>query len=237
MTDEQEAAYLQMAQDLIARLEDKVTGLSIQSEAINVLSQLCRLRQITSGFLSNREGELMALSENPKYEDLDAVIDELGDKKIVVACQFREEIRALLERYKEYGVSAIYGDVPTTERPDIIRAFQTDPSKRVILLHPAAAAHGITLTAANYLFFLSNSHNFEHYYQVAKRIERIGQRNRMFIYHSLACFQDGTETIDQIILDVLHSKHEDRNALFGKDSAQIASTMYDRIKEQVEKEK
>jgi len=233
MLPEQEEAYVQMATSLIATLEDQPTGKSVESEAVNTLSKLLRLRQITSGFLSNREGELVALTTNPKYTDLDDLIDELGGKKIVLVCQFREEIRQLLSRYKDRGACAIYGDVSEKDRTEAIYRFQSDPLTQVIILHPAAAAHGITLTAASYMIFLSMSYNFEHYYQTAKRIERIGQHSPIFILHSLARFADDGETIDEVLLDVMRDKAQNRTKLFKDSPQELAQQIISRIRTQI----
>jgi SNF2 family DNA or RNA helicase len=235
MTEEQEEAYIAMAKDLVARLRDKVTGKEVQSEAVNILAQICRLRQITSGFLSNRDDELVALSENPKYENIDGLLDELGDKKLLVVCQFTEEIRALTERYKDIGSAAIFGDVKKEDRDEAIRAFQEDPSKRVIMIHPAAAAHGITLTKAAYVMHQSLSYNFDHYYQSIKRVERIGQKNPMFVYRNVARFRNGKSTIDGVLVDVLRRKNDIRNSLFVDQSneQEMACDFYQQIEEQI----
>jgi SNF2 family DNA or RNA helicase len=235
MTAEQEEAYVEMSRSLVAELRDSHTNLSVVSEAKNALSKILRLREITGGFLTNSQGERVRLSSNPKYEDLDALLDEMGDKKLIVACQFREEIEQLLIRYKHLGACAVYGDVKKEDRSDNIRLFQTDPSVRMIVLHPQAAAHGITLTASAHLLFLSLSYNYEHYYQIAKRTERLGQVNPIFILHSVARFSDGTETIDEILMDVLKGKDADRNALFNPtDLPEIATHVLERIIKQVE---
>jgi SNF2 family DNA or RNA helicase len=160
----------------------------------------------------------------------------MGDKKLIVACQFIEEIEQLLIRYKHLGACAVYGDVEKDDRTDNIRLFQTDPNVRMIILHPQAAAHGITLTASAHLLFLSLSYNYEHYYQIAKRTERLGQVNPIFILHSVARFSDGTETIDEILMEVLKGKDADRNALFNPtDLPEIATHVLERIIKQVGK--
>lgn len=211
MTAEQEDAYVRMAKDLVTEIKD------IKVDAVNVLSKIMKLRQITSGFILGKDGKAAHIENNPKWEDLDEYIEELGDKKVVIACQFKEEISHLNERYKSKGVATIYGDVPVSDRARIIRDFQQEGRvPRIIILQPAAAAHGITLTAASHLVFVSLDYNFEYYYQTAKRIERLGQKNSIFIAHLLARFRDGEPTIDEELLEVLKDKSEDRNALFSE---------------------
>lgn len=229
MSKEQEQAYDRMALDLVAELTNSKTGKSTRADAVNVLSKIMKLRQITSGFLMNKEGEVVHLSNNPKWEDLDEFIEELGSKKIVIASQFREEITQLVGRYDQYGARAIYGDIAVEERARIIRDFQSSEECKVIVIQPAAAAHGITLTASSHLLFTSLDYNFEYYYQTAKRIERLGQKNPIFIIHSLARYQDGSETIDEELLDVLDSKKGDRDSLFLNKNQQQLDEIAERL--------
>lgn len=239
MTDDQERAYSEMMIELMAELVDRKTNTSVQVDAVNVLSKIMKLRQITSGFLADREENLVKLSDNPKFHDLDDYIEELGGKKLVISCQFQEEIKTLLSRYKDFGAKAIYGGVTDPRvRAEYIQEFQEKDSCRIIILQPKAASHGITLTAAAHLVFLSLDYNFEHYYQVAKRIERIGQKNSMFITHSVARFQDGEPTIDEQLIEILKEKSENRNALFNPTAAtEVADRLTSAIIQQVERRK
>ena len=191
----------------------------MRAEAVNVLSKMMKLRQITSGYIVGAEGTKAAFDVNPKLEDLDGFIDELGDEKLVIACQFKEEIYTLLERYKDLGCAAIFGDEPVHKRDESIRDFRKTDKIKLMILQPQAAAHGITLTAASYLLFLSLDYNFEYYYQTAKRIERLGQTQNMFVIHSLAVLSDGSPTIDSDLMDVLAYKARNRDVLF--DSAVV----------------
>ena len=78
---------------------------------------------------------------------------------------------------------------------------------------------------------MSLDYNFEYYYQVGKRIERIGQKNTMFFYHLLAKTEDGLETIDHDLLEVQKRKGLDRESLFssGEDLVDIANSIKNRI--------
>ena len=230
MTNEQEAAYDEMSKTLIAELVDLQKGQSVRAEAVNVLSKIMKLRQITGGFLVNKEGEEVQISNNPKLEELADFIEELGEKKCVVAAQFTKEIEIINSKFAGMNCMRIDGSVSAEKRADVVRSFQNDLTKRVVVLQPAAAAHGITLTAASHLVFFSLDYNFEFYYQTAKRIERIGQKWPIFIVHLLARFQDGSPTIDEDLLDVLENKSKDRSALFNPSNiGDLAEMLTERI--------
>jgi SNF2 family DNA or RNA helicase len=238
MTGEQSRVYKKMEEDLVAELLDQKTGENIMIEASNTLSKLMKLRQITSGFIGHAGDihKVESLENNPKLDEMDDFIEELGGKKVVIACQFREEIYTLLERYKDRGIAAIFGDESLEKRTANIRRFQTTDELQIMVLQPQAAAHGITLTEAHYFAFLSLDYNFEYYYQTGKRIERLGQKNPMFVYHFLARTESGRQTIDHDLMEVLKSKAADRNALFSDNAGtkiEIAEQLKRRLIERV----
>lgn len=241
MTAEQSRVYRKMEEELVAELLDKRTGMNVQVEAKNTLSKLMKLRQITSGFVGHAEGvtRIEAMDDNPKYEELDAFLEEIPGKKLVIACQFKEEIYALRERYKNRGVGAIFGEEKVESRNDFIRRFQNTDEINIMLLQPQAAAHGITLTKAQYFVFFSLDYNFEFYYQTGKRIERLGQKERMFVYHLLAKTDSGRQTIDHDLMDVLKSKSKDRDVLFKEsvDNVEIAERLRQRLIQRVQETK
>jgi SNF2 family DNA or RNA helicase len=53
----------------------------------------------------------------------------------------------------------------------------------VLIIQPQAAAHGITLTAADTVVFWSPVMSVEIYLQCVARIERVGQVNKMSVVH------------------------------------------------------
>jgi len=214
MTKEQQDAYLEMEHELIAEFTDARTAQQVRAEAVNTLSKLMKLRQITSGFMVGEEGIKGVFKTNPKLEDLDDFLEDFGDNKLVLSCQFTEEINTVLERYKHYGITHIDGRVKVEHRDERVTDFQRTDKYKIMVLQPAAAAHGLTLTASSYLFFLSFDYNFEYYYQVAKRIERLGQKNNIFVIHSLATLIDGGETIDHDLFAVVKEKEKGRDILF-----------------------
>lgn len=252
MTAEQERAYDDMAIHLVAELRDVETGKSVRADAVNSLAKIMKLRQITSGFLSNREGELVAMSSNPKFNDLEDFLEDIGYQKIVVACQFREEIKILLDRYKHLGARAVMGGISVADRNQTIRDFQTTDTCNMIIVQPKAAGHGITLVRSPYFWFQSLDYNFELYYQVAKRIERIGQKGgfmpdengmiaadavpSIFVNHSLARYSDNEATIDEDLYEIMQMKNGDRNALFSpQDAHEIADILTQRLIERTER--
>lgn len=236
LTPEQSKAYRDMEDNLSAEILHPKTGLNIQMEAANLLAKIMRLRQITAGFAVSNDDKIVPFEKNPKLDELVDFIEQLGDKKLVVVCQFKEEIRVVLEKLEKYGVKAIYGDVSVSDRTDSIRSFQSTDDIKVMVLQAQAAAHGITLTEAHYMVFMSLDYNFEYYYQVGKRIERIGQKHPMFVNYFLARTADGQATIDEDLLDILGSKGLERTKLFqgNQDFVETADELSKKILERIQ---
>jgi len=86
----------------------------------------------------------------------------------------------LLEKLAADGVKAerIDGSVPAGKRSEIFRAFQDTPDPRVLVIQPQAAAHGVTLTAADTIVWWGPVSSLETYAQANARIHRAGQTNK-----------------------------------------------------------
>ena len=78
------------------------------------------------------------------------VIDE-SSHKVLVFVPFKHAISVLSEKLTLDGISnaVIQGDVSVGKRTNIFKAFQEQDDPQVLIIQPAAAAHGVTLTAAN----------------------------------------------------------------------------------------
>jgi SNF2 family DNA or RNA helicase len=71
------------------------------------------------------------------------------------------------------------------KRGDIFQRFQSNSDKdlKVLIIQPAAAAHGVTLTAANVVIWYAPVTSTETYMQANARIDRHGQKNPMTVVH------------------------------------------------------
>ena len=89
----------------------------------------------------------------------------------------------LYEYLNNAGITAecIMGSVSLNKRTKLFQDFQTLPDPRVLIIQPQAAAHGITLTAANTVIWYSPITSTETYLQANARINRKGQKNAMTV--------------------------------------------------------
>ena len=112
------------------------------------------------------------------------VIEE-SSHKVLVFVPFTHTIE-LLERYlTSEGISCavINGAVSVNKRAQIVDDFQTKTTPHVLIIQPQAAAHGLTLTAANTIIWYAPVTSVETYLQANARINRPGQKNEMLVVH------------------------------------------------------
>ena len=116
---------------------------------------------------------------------VEEVIEEASHKVLIFA-PFRHTIQLLHSHLTKAGVvcDCIHGDVPVHARTSIFKRFQEDDNAlRVLIIQPQAAAHGVTLTAADTIIWYAPVTSTETYLQANARIDRPGQRNAMTIIH------------------------------------------------------
>lgn len=160
-----------------------------------------KMRQVVGGNLYQADDRRIVGSS--KLDALTELLDELGHAPVVVWAEFKAEIyriaQELLTKSKRpFGI--IDGGTPARERATRIAEFQ-DGKLQYLICHPAAAGHGITLTAAHYDVFYSLSFSMEQHEQARKRIHRVGQHWPVTHYYLIA-----PGTIDVRILRVLRGK-------------------------------
>ena len=134
-------------------------------------AKLMKLREITSGFIINKDNTITDFDNNKK-ELLKEVINEIGDKPIIVWCQFQHEIETLAEKFNGVGLTS-----KTKNRDDIIRQFKNNEIK-LLFTHPQLIGKGLTFTNCTYNIYYSLSFSYEEFKQSQDRIHRIGQCNK-----------------------------------------------------------
>lgn len=177
--------------------------------AVNVLTKLLRLSQLTGGHLTDDEGDTNAVS-TAKLKALSDVIDSAmsEEKKIVVMARFVPElnnIQKLLED-KGIGYATVRGGVKNREEE--IRRFQQDADCRVFIGQIAAAGLGITLTAASTMVFYSLDYSMSNFEQAKARIHRVSQTENCHYIYLVA-----KGTVDKKVLKALRNKVDLAKAL------------------------
>lgn len=134
-------------------------------------AKLMKLREITSGFIINKDKTITDFANN-KEEALKDVIAEIGNQPIIVWCQFTHEIDTLAEKFGGVGLTS-----STKNRDEIIRKFKNNEIK-LLFTHPKLIGKGLTFANCSYSIYYSLSFSYEEFKQSQDRIHRIGQNNK-----------------------------------------------------------
>ena len=170
LTRQQKKYYKQLKDKLVM----DITGLEVT--AMNAAVSLNKLLQISAGAVYTDDGSTLEFDIKHRYKVLREVIDE-SSQKILVFVPFRHVIDILTDKLRSEGITTeiIRGDVSAPQRTQIFRTFQTTPDPKVLVIQPQAAAHGVTLTAANTVVWWGPTSSLETYEQANARVHRSGQ--------------------------------------------------------------
>ena len=150
-----------------------------QITAMNSAVGMNKLLQISAGAVYTDDGETLEFDIQHRYKVLKEVIDE-SSKKVVVFVPFKHVIDILTDKLRADGVttSIIRGDVSAPQRTAIFKQFQENSDPRILVIQPQAAAHGVTLTAADTIVWWGPTSSVETYAQANARIHRAGQDHK-----------------------------------------------------------
>jgi SNF2 family DNA or RNA helicase len=149
-----------------------------QITAANAAVNMNKLLQISCGAVYSDTGETVEFDVKNRYKVLREVIDE-SSQKVLIFVPFKHVIEILKERLSADGISneVINGDVSANKRTAIFKEFQEQPDPQVLIIQPQAAAHGVTLTAANTIVWWGPTSSLETYAQANARVHRSGQKH------------------------------------------------------------
>ena len=193
--------YKDMERERVLMLEDK--SIAVQTK----LASLMKLRQITSGFIIDTDEDSAVSSlHRAKIDELESVIDELGDNKAVIWVNFKREVWDISEALTARGRTFVTAYSGTKDVDASITAFK-DNTAQFIIAHPKTLKYGVTFTGVSmkknctHAIYYSMSYSFEDFYQSHDRIYRKGQNegcNYIFLV--------AENTVDEDIYDAIVRK-------------------------------
>lgn len=182
MSDEQQKAYRDMANTYMAKYKEYIAS------ALNKITVVLRLQQISSGFLFDKEfkfskecdlpedimpNEVQWIGRsNPKLDALYADIEEL-DLPVIIITHFSAEAARIYDDLKEkYSCCLLTG----WKRIGTVDEFK-EGKYQVMIANSAVVSKGFNLQNANKILFYSNTFSLETRLQTEGRIFRIGQKH------------------------------------------------------------
>ncbi len=194
LSAKQKKIYNQLRKDFVVEMEGK------HISAPETITRLLRLQQITCGWFPEENKEPTQIDDkNPRIEALKEILNGI-QQKVIIWARFKADLRAI-ERLLGDKAVAYHGDVSNDAREEAVRRFQNDDSIRYFIGQPQSGGIGLTLTAAEYAIYYSNSFDLETRLQSEDRCHRIGTKNNI-TYIDI----EASKTIDSRIIKALRSK-------------------------------
>lgn len=194
LTGENKELYHEMAEEGLIT----VKGHEIDTEIM--LTRILRCQQLSSGFITTGKGKDKELFKvgNDKRRKLEELLKDMRSQdreKVVIFCQFTEDIRTCAEVAKKqgYNILLFHGGTSESDREQRLVEFDESEEPTAFITQIAAGSLGISLTAASEAIFFSHTNNFAQFAQAKDRLHRIGQHHPVTYYHLI------TPGVDQAI--------------------------------------
>ena len=178
LTAQQEKYYKLLKKEML------MVAAGEEVSTVNAAINLNKLLQISGGAVYSDTGAVVEFDVSNRLRVIEEVIDE-ASHKVLVFVPFTHTIELLSAHLRGAGITCevINGAVPVHRRTEIFKDFQETENIKVLVIQPQAAAHGVTLTAANVIIWYSPVTSIETYLQANARIHRKGQKNPMTVVH------------------------------------------------------
>lgn len=195
LSPRQLAVYARFERDAIVAVQNTHIA------AVNAAGVMGKLLQIASGAAYDANDGYTTI-DTGRYELAADLIADREDPCVVFFnwTHQRDELIKELEK-RELTYTVIDGSVRDKDRKTAVDHFQAG-FYRVLLAHPASAAHGLTLVKATTTLWVSPTYNLEHFLQGNKRIYRAGQTKKT---ETIVLLAEGT------IEEKVYAKLQDKN--------------------------
>jgi SNF2 family DNA or RNA helicase len=201
---EQRATYEMAENEGVMRLNNLGDKITIQ----HVFELVLRLKQICNFD--------PATGTSSKLERLEADLEEVAasGKKAIVFSQWVKCLEILGHELRRFGPLQYHGQVPSKQRDGVLKQFQEDPTKHVILMSYGAGSVGLNLQFCEYVFLFDRWWNPAVEDQAINRAHRIGAKGAVTVTRMLAL-----GTIEERINEILQHKRELFDQIIGQTAA------------------
>jgi len=184
-------AYEQMEKDFLIEMQNE------EVLAANAAVKVNKLLQVCSGAVYTENG--FTVLHNAKLDALQEII-EAANQPVLVAYNFKSDAERIVARIKNAEV--------LKSDPKILNRWNQKKIK-VMLAHPASAAHGLNLQAGgSIIVWFGVPWSLELYQQFNARLHRQGQKHPVRVIHILADVK-----ADRAVQQVLQAKGDTQDLL------------------------
>lgn len=205
-------AYDQMAKQMITEIGD------MPIPAANAAVKLNKLSQITGGTILDPNGTLHPIGES-KLKVLGELLEGLEHEKVIIFALYKADQARIVDYLEKSGrkVLSINSNQTEEEAEHAKKTFQSSPEPYAIVISIKLGSVGITLTAASFVVYFSNSFSLADRAQSEDRAHRIGQTRKVTYYDLVA-----RKTIDSYVIKSLQKKQTLSDMVSGDDLRRIA---------------
>lgn len=199
--------YKQMEKQFFLELES-----GTQIEALNAAAKSMKLMQVANGAMYLEGGEAWEVVHNEKLDALEEIVEEAAGMPILCLYNFKSDLARLKKRFPD-GIDLSDGKGARDGLDGLSRAQRGEG--RIWFGHPASMGHGVDGLQyhTNIMVFFGYSWSLENYLQAIERIGptrqlQAGFKRPVFMHMIMA-----KDTIDELVLERLHSKREVQDIL------------------------
>jgi len=185
MTEEQKKFYDEEKSGIRNAIFEGFEKEGAEKSSIIVFQGLTRLRQIAN--------HPKMVDENyrdgsGKFTEIVRNTENIISKghKVLIFSSFVKHLNLLKENLETENIQYTMLTGESTNREDIVKAFQENKSCKVFLISLKAGGVGLNLTAADYVFILDPWWNPASEEQAISRAHRIGQVKNVFVYRFIS---------------------------------------------------
>lgn len=193
--------YLELQHNMFLDLDDN------ELTAFNAATLWGKLFQFASGGVYTDDGTYLKADDSRFQLILDLVEERPAS---LVAFNWHHQRDQLVAAARKRGIRFAVIDGTTKDRNEVVNAFQNG-ELQTIFLHPATAAHGLTLTRGRATIWTSPTTNLEHYEQLNRRIYRAGQKEKTETINIAA-----TGTVEPLVYERLSNKEFNQTELLRR---------------------
>lgn len=206
LTAQQVRVYKELKNKLRLLFDDDTVLPVIKLTAMQKMSQVC-----SGYFITPDDGVQRIEGPNPKMELLSESLEDLAGKQAIVWGLLREELKDIAKACKTLGIKAVeyHGDINDNAKNAAIDSFQ-EGAAQVFIGQQQSGGVGLTLTAAEVVYYYSNSFNLEHRLQSEDRAHRDGTKVHVVYQDFIA---EGT--IEEEMVAALQRKDDLAKMLLG----------------------
>lgn len=188
---QEQAAYDSLKKDLVLKFQNETIL------ATTALTEIMKLRQITSGFCYGEEGTHQIGMSKLRY--LTELLAHTQTEQEIIWINFKYEAEMLGQMPNS---AVLAGNIPMDRQIEIIKDFKAG-NIQYLVANQQSVSHGLTFINSHYASYFSQNYSYELMKQSRDRQHRIGQVHECFYRHFIA---EGT--IDKVIYNATLTKEK-----------------------------